>query len=201
MEIIKQLDVDLSRLAEELRAGKTLVYPTETCYGLGGDATNQMVVDRIFTIKERQREKALLVIVPNLAMIQELVEWDQKMDEIAKKYWPGPLTVVASVKPGTVLAQGVVSVDNTVAFRVTNHPFSAGLAKALNRPLISTSANITAAGNCYDPVSVQQMFQDRAAQPDFLIDGGDLPHRSPSTIIRIESGRVRVLRQGEIIVE
>ena len=137
MEIIKQLDVDLSRLAEELRAGKTLVYPTETCYGLGGDATNQMVVDRIFTIKERQREKALLVIVPNLAMIQELVEWDQKMDEIAKKYWPGPLTVVASVKPGTVLAQGVVSVDNTVAFRVTNHPFSAGLAKALNRPLIS----------------------------------------------------------------
>jgi len=150
MIIKKQENLNIQEIINFLEEGKTLVYPTETVYGLGCDATNQEAVDKIFTIKKRQQEKSVLMIVADLAMMLKYIEWTPKLQELSDKYWPGPLTIVAPIKFRNNLAQGVIAKDNTVAFRVTDHPLAHELSKQLGKPIVSTSANITQMSNPYE---------------------------------------------------
>lgn len=201
MNILKIDDLDTLHIVEELKEGKTIVYPTETVYGLGCDATNKQAVDKIFEIKKRQENKSVLVLVPSVAMVMNYVQWNEKLEEISGKYWPGPLTVVMQAKPDCGLARGVVAEDGTVAFRVTGHPLSSEISEALNRPLVSTSANITSQKSPSDIKDVLETFENADHKPDIVIDADELPHLSPSTVIKISNGGFEVLRQGELIVE
>jgi L-threonylcarbamoyladenylate synthase len=201
MNIIPTQNINLDDIVSSLQVGDTIVYPTETCYGLGCDATNQEAVDKVFEIKKRQKDKPLLVIMPDVEMAMEYVEWNETLERIADRYWPGPVTVVAPLIDRDVLAEGVVAEDGTIAFRVTAHPFSYELSASLAKPLVSTSANISLQESPYDVRAVESMFEAQAFQPDIVIDAGELTHQSPSTIVKIVNGKVRVLRQGEVVVD
>ena len=85
----------LEEAAVMLKKGKILVFPTETSYGLGCDATNQSAVDKIFKIKERSADKPLMMVVPEVEMAKKYLAWNSLVDRVAIKYWPGPVTVVA----------------------------------------------------------------------------------------------------------
>lgn len=192
----------ISEMVRVLREGQTVVYPTETSYGLGADATNAAAVDKLFAIKKRQAEKSMLVLMSDVVMAKQYVAWNEALDELARKYWPGALTVVAPMRPDAMVAPGVVGVGNTLAFRITSHPLAAALVQSLGRPLVSTSANIATQGSPYDCATVIAMFKNEVDQPDWILDAGSLPVRSPSTIVKIAPGEpLRVLRQGEVIVE
>ena len=211
MQILKQENLDTLHIVEELKNGKTIVYPTETVYGLGCDATNQEAVDKIFKIKKRQENKSVIVLVPSVAMAMAYVEWNEKLEEISQKYWPGPLTVVMQVKSDCGLAKGVVAEDGTVAFRVTGHALCSEISEALNRPLVSTSANISSQKSPSDIKDVLETFSTQGGpvldgeksdvKPDIVIDAGELPYQSPSTVVKIIDNKVVVLRQGELVVE
>jgi L-threonylcarbamoyladenylate synthase len=134
-------------------------------------------------------------------MMMAYVDCGPKMMDIAKKYWPGPLTVVAPLILGTELPEGVVGADGTIAFRVTDHPLAAALSVGVDGPIVSTSANIASEESPYDIDSVLRMFEQREQQPDIIIDAGSLPHHSPSTIIRLVDGNIEILRQGEVAVD
>ncbi len=201
MIIKKQENLNIQEIINFLEEGKTLVYPTETVYGLGCDATNQEAVNKIFTIKKRQQEKSVLMIVADLAMMLKYIEWTPKLQELSDKYWPGPLTIVAPIKFRNNLAQGVIAKDNTVAFRVTDHPLAHELSKQLGKPIVSTSANITQMSNPYEIEDILKIYQNEKEQPDLIIDGGVLPHQSPSTIIKLVGEKVIILRQGELVIK
>lgn len=201
MNIIKQQNLNISEIISALKAGEVLVYPTETVYGLGCDATNSEAVNKIFAIKKRQQEKSVLVIAADLSMMMDYIEWSPKLQELSDKYWPGPLTIVAPIKFQNNLAPGVIAPDNTIAFRVTDHPLAHNLSDQLGKPIVSTSANITAMSNPYEIEEVIKMFDEESDQPDIIIDGGELSHRSPSTIIKLVGNEVVVLRQGELIIK
>ncbi len=200
MKIIKEENLNLDEIVEELRQGAVIVYPTETCYGLGCDASNQAAVDKIFAIKKRQKDKALLVIADDPSTMINYVEWNEQLEQISEKYWPGPLTVVVETRPNCGLATGVEAEDKTVAFRITDHPLASTLSKVLGKPIVSTSANIAAAESPYDIESVRKMFEGMDQQPDVVIDSGILPHKIPSTIIKLNNGNFEVIRQGEVVV-
>jgi len=200
MKIIPKEQTNIGELVAALKGGATIVYPTETCYGLGCDATNEAAVSRIFDIKHRQRDKSLLVIVSDVAMIREYVVWNEVMQRLSDQYWPGPLSMVADTVPGVSLPSGIVHRDGTMAFRVTNHPIAAALSEGLGGPIVSTSANISAEESPYDIERVLATFAGRMNQPDIVIDAGPLPHQLPSTIVKVVGKNVIVLRQGEIIV-
>ncbi len=200
MNVMKEEDIDLARIAEALKSGQTLVYPTETCYGLGCDALNESAVQKVFSIKKRQAQKSVLVVAAHVSMMREFVQWDPMLDSLANRYWPGPLTVVAPCLSGISVPQGIVGPDNTIAFRVTDHPLAHELSAKLGRPLVSTSANIASHESPYDIQSVLSMFEDMVDQPDMVIDSGILPHKSPSTIVKVKDGNIVTLRQGEIII-
>lgn len=189
-------------IVRALQAGQTVVYPTETSYGLGADATNPVAVAQLFAIKKRQAEKSMLVLMSDVTMAKQYVAWSEVLDELARKYWPGALTVVAPLKPNTFISPGVIGPNNTIAFRVTSHPLASALVAGLGRPLVSTSANISAQASPYDCDTVRRMFENETDQPDWILDAGNLPVRSPSTIVQLAPGEpLQVLRQGEVIVE
>ena len=201
MNILPSDNLNISAIVSELEQGKTIVYPTETTYGLGCDATNEEAVNRIFDIKQRQREKSLLIIVPARDMMYEYIEHNPTIEKLANRYWPGPLTVVTHIKPDKKLASGVVRDDGTIAFRISSHPIAAELARKLGKPLVSTSANIAAQKSPYDSDEVTKTFQKQEIAPDIFINAGILPEKAPSTIVRVDGNRVTVLRQGDIIID
>jgi len=201
MRIIKQKDVKIFDLVKALKQGKVIVYPTETCYGLGCDATNQEAVDDLFKIKQRQHNKSVLVLVSGIDMITRYVDWTPKLEELSQKYWPGPLTVVTKIKDGIELPVGVVGQDNTIAFRITGHHFAYDLCVELDGPIVSTSANITAQKSPYDIKNILEMFKNTKHKPSIIIDSGPLPHKNPSTIVRVIGNNVELIRQGEIVVD
>lgn len=201
MEIIKKENLDIISLVNDLKNGATLVYPTETCYGLGCDANNSEALEKIFQIKKRQKNKSVLVVVPDLAMILPCIEWNPTLQKLAGKYWPGSLTLVVKVKGGCHLPSGVINEDGTIAFRVTKHYLASEISKQLNNPLVSTSANISSLESPYDIDSVLKMFENEEKNPDIIIDAGTLPNKSPSTIVKVVGENIEVLRQGEVIVE
>jgi len=198
MEIIAEKNVAVPLLATLLRQGKTLAYPTETCYGLGCDATNTAAVGRVFEIKKRQKDKPVLVIFSSVEMAMAYVPWSPLLEKIADRYWPGPLTVVVPMAEHALLAPGVVGRDHTIAFRISGYDFVRDVVEELKAPLVSTSANIASLESPYDIEGVISMFSREAEQPDIIIDAGPLPHHNPSTIVRIDEGKIQVLRQGEV---
>lgn len=167
----------LDEAVEFLKEGKTLVFPTETSYGLGCDATNQEAVDKIFKIKGRRSDKPLLVVVPSVEMAKKYLFWNDLLQGLADKYWPGPLTIVGEYNKGRVsndatrhdsaesktLAMGVVAADNTIAVRVTDFPLTKFLSEKLGRPLVATSANLADAGNIYDIKKIKEIFSEKPA--------------------------------------
>ncbi len=186
-----------------LREEGTIIYPTETCYGLGCDARSAKAVENVFKIKVRESGKPVLVLVHDVSVAMRYVEWNETIDELARTYWPGPLTIVANIQPRyrAELAPGVIGSDDTLAFRVTNHPYAVACAKNLNAPLVSTSANISSYANPYDIRYITEMFDGQEHVPDLIIDAGNLAHHSPSTVVRVgEDGSKIILRQGEIIL-
>ena len=91
-------ECNLSEVVVEILNGETIVFPTETTYGLGCDATNQKSVDKIFKIKGRKSDKPLLVVVPTVEMAKKYLKWNDTLDKLAKKYWPGALTIIGEYK-------------------------------------------------------------------------------------------------------
>lgn len=194
-------ECSLAKIVVDVLEGKTMVFPTETSYGLGCDASNQAAVSRIFAIKGRPSDKPLLVVVPSIAMAKKYLVWNDTLDSLAEKYWPGPLTVVGEYKNGSdTLAKGVVAADGTVAIRVTTHPLLISITEKINRPLVATSANVTDQGNCYSGDDVVKQFSERTEQPDIFLNYDVLPKRPPTTIVRVTTQGCTVLRQGELVV-
>lgn len=208
MEKILVGNVNITHLVTEIEAGKTIVYPTETCYGLGGDATNPAVVKKIYALKGRPEGKPFILLVPSLEIMTPYIQVTPLLQDIAKKYWPGPLTVVtaytgpdAAVVSGVPgLPRGVVSQEGTIAFRISSHSFAKTLTAALGRPLISTSANLAGEPNVYEADVVTTIFADRPFQPDIIVDAGAIPLNPPSTIVKLDGDTMTVIRQGNTVL-
>ena len=199
MRIISESEFNAEKIVQELKQGSVLVYPTETSYGLGCDATNQTAVDKIFTIKERDIHKTMLVVVADLEDIKPYIIWDERLTAINKKYWPGPLTVVVPAQTNTALADKIVSADGYLAFRVTSNPVARALAHALQVPLVSTSANLAGEPALFSGVNIITTFSNRTSKPDLVMSVGDLPVVPASTIIKLQPTGFEVLRAGAII--
>ena len=189
---------NLSQAADYLQQGKTVIFPTATSYGLGCDATNQLAVDKIFQIKQRSTDKPLLIVVPSLSMAKKYIIWDELTEQLANKYWPGVLTIIANKKllSADNLAKGVVSKENTIAIRVTNHPVPLSLSLHLDKPIVATSANLSGGVNIYDSKDINNIFSSQNVSPDALLDYGQLSFNQPSTMVRIANGKIEILRQG-----
>lgn len=200
MNRIFEKDVDFKSLSESLQSGKIMVYPTETCYGIGCDATNEKAIKKIFDLKGRKENKPVLLLFKDVETVQSFVEWTPLAQTLASKFWPGPLTLVFSLKPGKHFPPGVLGEQNTIAARVSSFPFIQKCFEYFSYPIVSTSANLSGDPSSYLSTDVMQSFFESEIPLDIFIDAGTLPINPPSTIIDVRSSSPKILRQGSIML-
>lgn len=191
---------DIDRALECLQRGEVIVFPTETSYGIGCDATNDNAVARVFLIKGRPDDKGTPLIIPNQVSADEYIEVNEKARALMDRYWPGALNIIGAVKEGSSVSDRC-SQAGTQAVRVSSHPFCATLARRFGKPIVASSANISGMDAAYSIKEVQRAFADRPDKPDCIIDGGDLPNLPSSTTVKIAGDGVEVLRQGSLVIE
>jgi len=188
-----EFGTDLTAALKVLRAGGVILYPTDTVWGLGCDATNAKAVKRIFEIKQRAENKSLIILVNSVAMLERYVpsppEVALEMAELSER----PLTIVYD--SGKSLAEGVASADGSVGVRVCTEPFCDALIDALRRPLVSTSANISGSSA---PAIFDEISEEVKAAVDYvcLWRQDDRSRAKPSSVIKISgNGVVKILRE------
>lgn len=188
----------INQAVEALEAGKIIVYPTETSYALGCDATNDAAVRRIFDIKGRPGAKGLPVIISDKKTVTKYLEFSKTAWDIANLFWPGPLNIIGPISFGSPIASSC-SQHGTQSIRATSHPFAVTLAARFGKPIVATSANISGQDSIYTINEVNQLFTGRLV-PDLIIDAGELPPVGSSTTIKILGEQVTVIRQGSISI-
>lgn len=180
-----------------LRAGGIVAVPTETVYGLAGDATDGAAVARIFEAKGRPHFNPLIAHVADMAMAEGLAEFDAVSRLLADAFWPGPLTLVLPLKPGSPIHPLVTAGLATVALRMPGG-FAHDLIAAFGRPLAAPSANSSGRITATTTEAVDADLGDRL---ELIVDGGRAPVGVESTIVKVEPGGVRILRPGGIAAD
>jgi len=131
----------LATAAELLARGGIVAFPTETVYGLGADARDDMAVARVFAAKGRPAFNPLIVHLPDLAAAQALCDFTPQALALADAFWPGALTLVLPLRPGAGVSRLVTAGLDTLAVRVPDHPVAQGLLRAFGGPVAAPSAN------------------------------------------------------------
>jgi len=175
----------IPKAVEILKRGGVVVYPTETCYGLGADATNPEAIMKVYKIKKRPLSQPISVIVDSIEMIKEYAVINRDVERLVEKYMPGPLTLVVRNKnfPKILCGGGI-----KIGFRIPDHVVALELVRAFGKPITATSANIHGEPNPYKA--------PRLPGVDFVIDYGELPHRDPSTVY--DTLLKKVIREGPV---
>lgn len=185
------------RAAAILRAGGLVAFPTETVYGLGGDARSDQAVTRIFEAKGRPRFNPLIAHVADQAAAEALALFDDRARALAVAFWPGPLTLVLPIRPGGGLSDLVTAGLPTVALRVPAHPVAQALLVAFGGPLAAPSANPSGR---VSPTRAAHVMDGLAGRIDAVIDGGACEVGVESTIVGL-SGPATLLRPGGLPAE
>lgn len=179
--------------AKALEKGGTVIFPTETAYGLGAIATNKKAVEKVFELKGRPRQKALPIIASNLAVIERYALLDDLARHLAKALMPGPLTLVVQSKDTRLSA--VSAEDGSVAFRIPGGSFARRLCSTVGKLIVATSANPSGGKT---PYSVDEIEKSLLEKVNAVVDAGTLPCVPPSTILDVRGKAPAVLRKGPV---
>jgi L-threonylcarbamoyladenylate synthase len=179
-----------------LRGGGLVAFPTETFYGLGAAALDADAVARVFRVKGRPEDKALLVLVDSPEMAEALaVEIPQGARELMARHWPGPLSLVLRASP--TLPHLLTAGTGTVGVRMPGHRVALALVRAAGCPVTAPSANPSGAPPATTAEAVRRYFGSRI---DLILDGGATPGGSGSTIADCTDWPPRVLRAGPVSI-
>ena len=191
-QIFKCTDDAVARCALLIKSGEILVFPTDTIYGIGCDPYNDRAVERIFAIKGRNEKKPLPVLAYSTADVEKIVSLGDAGRVLAKKYWPGVLTIVAPIADKKI-SRRVTAAGSSLAVRVPANECVLSLLKRC-KYLVATSANPSGEG---PGKSAQEVLNSSLKGYDALLDGGPVGKGIESTIVDI-TGRPKVLREGTI---
>lgn len=183
---------DLKEALETIRKGGVILYPTDTVWGLGCDATNAEAVAKVYAIKRREESKSMILLVDHIGRVASFVDTfpDIAYDllEVAER----PTTVIYDKAKN--LPKNVISSDESVAFRITNEEFSNALCRAAHVPIVSTSANISGEPT---PKNFAEISDEVKKSVDYIVKfrQDDLSKAEPSSIIKLgASGQVKIIR-------
>src|SRR5947207_1535483 len=197
-EIVPASDSAIARAAQLLCAGELVAFPTETVYGLGGDATSEAAVARIFAAKGRPRFNPLIVHVPGLAEAEPLAVFDERARNAARRFWPGPLTLVLPRRASGGLSLLASAGLDTVALRAPAHPVAQQLLRAAGIPIAAPSANRSGR---ISPTTAAHVAAELGSRVALILDGGACPVGLESTILDLTGPVPALLRPGGVTLE
>jgi L-threonylcarbamoyladenylate synthase len=183
-----------SRCREMIHSGGVIVYPTDTLYGLGADPTNPGAVRKLFTIKCRQADQPILLLIKDADAVRDwAAAITPRARELMQKFWPGPLTLVFKAKP-EVMAE-LTGGTGTIGLRVPGNELTRQLLASLGTALTGTSANISGRRS---PRTAREAAEEIGEMVDMVLDGGMTGGENPSTVVDVSSDEPKVIREGAI---
>ncbi|HXH48400.1 MAG TPA: L-threonylcarbamoyladenylate synthase [Terriglobia bacterium] len=197
-EILKvekpNLEYALEYSARLILSGKVIAFPTDTFYGLGADPFNLAAITEIFRIKHRSAERPIPLLVASLDQAADLVaDPPQLFFTLAKKFWPGPLTLV--VPASRQIPLKVTANTGRVGIRWPRFPLAEALITAVDRPITGTSANLSEHPACRTAAEVVEQVGNSLP---LVLDGGATAGDNPSTVVQLHGERARILRYGGV---
>lgn len=200
MSSVKILKIDAKHLnleviqkgAQVIKEGGLVVYPTETCYGLGVNALDSTSVKKVFLVKKRSLTLPIPIIVDTIDRAEKYAFFNKQSKKIAEKFWPGPLTIAVRKKS---IIPNILNPDR-IAMRIPDHPVSLSLVKNASVPITATSANRSGDPS---PYSVEAVQKSLGPIVDLILDSGTLPLSPPSTIVDfVMKPSPQITREGAI---
>lgn len=178
---------DIDRAAAAIESGRTVVYPTETVYGLGADALDPTAVGRVYDLKERDRSEPISLAVPSVTAAQSYSRPTERELSFMHAFLPGPVTVVCEREP--VVPDILTAGQDRVGIRVPDHDIATALLERVG-PVTATSANLSGTGSVRDVSDLSTQLRDHVA---VVLDGGRTPGGG-STVVDVEAERI--IRRG-----
>ena len=190
---------EIEDAADVLRAGGLVIFPTETVYGVGCDATNAEAVARLYAAKGRPQFNPLIVHVPNFATAEHEARLHPKARALAERFWPGPLSIVAPRRAESTVAELACAGLTTIALRSPSHPLARALMAAFGKPIAAPSANRSGRVSA---TTAADAAADLGAAVDSVLDAGPSPIGLESTIVSVDdNGATTLLRVGAVTRE
>lgn len=190
--LAKAMEAQIQKALEVLKSGKTILYPTDTVWGIGCDATNALAVQQIYTLKKRDERKALVCLVADFNMLENYVSSVPKEVFEILKYRKNPTTVIYN-NPQKI-APNLIAENNTLALRICQDEFCQKLIKRLGKPIVSSSANISGTPT---PQAFEQIQDEIKESVDYIVNLRQQKTETakPSTIIKVDSkGHAKTIR-------
>jgi L-threonylcarbamoyladenylate synthase len=185
--------VSIDEAAWLIREGELVAFPTETVYGLGGDATNERAVAKIFEAKGRPQFNPLISHVLDAGEARRLVQWNEPADKLAARFWPGPLTLVLPRAKNSPIALLATAGLDTAAVRAPAHPMAQALIRAAGRPIAAPSANRSGA---VSPTRAEHVAESLGDRVRLILDGGPCEVGLESTVLDLTTALPTLLRPG-----
>lgn len=188
---------NINNIIDEFRSGKVGIFPTDTAYGIGCRIDNVEAVKRVYSLRNRPGEKALIALVSSVEMAKEYVSIDKEIEEkLVKKYWPGGLTIVLRCKTDKVL--GIVRAEGqTLAVRLPDHQVLRNIIEEVGVPIVAPSANYSGHPT---PTKLEDIDKTLLSKVDFTLNGV-CTMEGVSTIIDTTLTPWKIIRQGVVDVE
>jgi len=183
--------MDMQSAYQTVKDGGIVIFPTDTVYGIGCDPYNKNSVSLLYKIKKREKTKPFPVLGYSKKELEKIAVFNSLATKIAEKFWPGPLTMILSVKDADI--QKSLGLENKIAVRVPDNTCILSLLKEC-KVLIGTSANISDETSLIDPNDCETKISNY----DLLIDGGTITSKGESTIVEIDGDKVKIVREGSV---
>ena len=187
----------LEEAAEIIKNGGTVVFPTETVYGIGVNALNENAVKRLYQVKERPIDKPISLLISNIEMIEQVAKDITDMEYgLIKEFFPGPLTIILNKKD--IVPDMVTAGGSTVGVRMPANGIAIKLIEYAGVPIAAPSANISGNPSGTELNTIMNEFKGNV---DYYIDGGKSELGLASTIVQVIDGMPQILREGSITKE
>ncbi len=203
--------VNTQAAVQKLQAGELILYPTETLFGIGADASNSKAIEKIYQLKKRDFQKPIIVLVAGITMLKQYFAEPNAIEKkLIEQYWPGPLTLLLTPKPifpmqlcrGEVpshvdYGRGHLAPTEKLGVRISSHPSVQKLFENFDKPLTSTSANLSNQA----PAKNEKELENYFGKYHLPLLSGAVPSTSKgSTVVEVKNGEVFIHRQGDLVL-
>ena len=195
MKIISPNKKGIKEAVKKILEGEIIFIPTDTVYGIAASPYNNKAIKKIFSIKKRSMSNSLVLLCSNYKMAKKYAIFNKIANNLKKKFWPGPLTLILKKKPGLKISKKWLSKNNSIGIRIPDHNVPIKIIEKCNFPIFCTSANISSKKSCRDIKDIVKNFKNKKIT---IINDGKTKFGLDSTIIDVTKNKINILRNGYI---
>ena len=195
MKIISPNNEGIKEAVKKILEGEIIFIPTDTVYGIAASPYNNKAIKKIFSIKKRSMNNSLVLLCSNYKMAEKYAIFNKIANNLKKKFWPGPLTLILKKKSGLKISKKWLSKNNSIGIRIPDHNVPIKIIEKCNFPIFCTSANISSKKSCRNIKDIVKNFKNKKIT---VINDGKTKFGLDSTIIDVTKNKINILRNGYI---